>query len=188
MGLTLYVVRVFNLSEFHFSEVTFFHNWYFSNAARHRCPAAPCDLPKSREACAPPAPPPWHMPVMYSSNELTNKCFVARVLLLSVSSLYHRAIVQYTTIFPIRYSIDRSRILPPTALFCKELQWHLVYYYKFFHPIEGQIEAKVMSFLEKKRVKGENLVVLSSYWHCTDLRFYVVAHFNAMLVYALKPI
>ena len=87
-----------------------------------------------------------------------------------------------TTIFLIRYSIDRSRILPPTALFCKELQWHLVYYYKFFHPIEGQIEAKVMSFLEKKSVKGENLVVLASYWHCTDLRLYVVAHFNAMLV------
>ena len=28
-----------------------------SNAARHRCPAAPSDLPKSGGAAAPPAPP-----------------------------------------------------------------------------------------------------------------------------------
>ena len=46
-----------NRSEFHLEKNYYLQNWYFSNAARRRCPAAPSDPPKSGGGSCSPLPP-----------------------------------------------------------------------------------------------------------------------------------
>ena len=63
-----YVVKVFNPSEFHFSEVTFFQNWYFNELFRNIPLTLPCSMLNSTA-----------LPIKYELEVSTFSTFALRI-------------------------------------------------------------------------------------------------------------